>query len=91
MAQDRSVWTNERGRTRPPPVHRPPRRTAALPGELFLAVRLVAGVRIPGAVLLGAEALVLGVLALEATAQGGGKAAAGGAAQAGGTAAAGGR
>ncbi|MGW4358655.1 hypothetical protein ACWEKU_07825 [Streptomyces californicus] len=39
---------------------------AALPGELFLAVCLVAGVRIPGAVLLGAEALVLAVLALEA-------------------------
>ncbi|MFJ9503518.1 hypothetical protein ACIRPZ_06970 [Streptomyces anulatus] len=38
---------------------------AALPGELALAVCLVAGVRIPGAVLLGAEALVVGVLALE--------------------------
>ncbi|MFF5773967.1 hypothetical protein ACFY8V_12045 [Streptomyces californicus] len=39
---------------------------AALPGELLLGVCLVAGVRIPGAVLIGAEALVLGVLALEA-------------------------
>ncbi|MGW5988262.1 hypothetical protein ACWFRT_30625 [Streptomyces anulatus] len=38
---------------------------AVLPGELALAVCLVAGVRIPGAVLLGAEALVVGVLALE--------------------------
>ncbi|MFI1187298.1 hypothetical protein [Streptomyces californicus] len=39
---------------------------AVLPGELLLAVCLVAGVRIPGAALLGAEALVVGVLALEA-------------------------
>ncbi|MFH9263799.1 hypothetical protein ACH4KN_05970 [Streptomyces sp. NPDC017546] len=39
---------------------------AVLPGEVALAVCLVAGVRIPGAVLLGAEALVVGVLALEA-------------------------
>lgn len=38
---------------------------AVLPGEVALAVCLVAGVRIPGAVLLGAEALVVGVLALE--------------------------
>ncbi|MGW8985631.1 hypothetical protein ACWGQ9_23585 [Streptomyces parvus] len=39
---------------------------AVLPGELALVVCLVAGVRIPGAVLLGAEALVVGMLALEA-------------------------
>ncbi|MFH9198752.1 hypothetical protein ACH4KT_15025 [Streptomyces anulatus] len=38
---------------------------AVLPGEVALVVCLVAGVRIPGAVLLGAEALVVGVLALE--------------------------
>ncbi|MDX3486883.1 MULTISPECIES: hypothetical protein [Streptomyces] len=38
---------------------------AVLPGEVALAVCLVAGVRIPGAVLLVAEALVVGVLALE--------------------------
>ncbi|MGW5066990.1 hypothetical protein ACWEQJ_12865 [Streptomyces cyaneofuscatus] len=37
-----------------------------LPAELALAVCLVGGVRITGAVLLAAEALVLGVLALEA-------------------------
>ncbi|SCD33462.1 hypothetical protein GA0115253_100061, partial [Streptomyces sp. Termitarium-T10T-6] len=39
---------------------------AVLPGELALVVCLVAGVRIPGAVLLAAEALVVGMLALEA-------------------------
>ncbi|MFJ9107815.1 hypothetical protein [Streptomyces sp. NPDC102283] len=39
---------------------------AVLPGEVALAVCLVAGARIPGAVLLVAEALVAGVLALEA-------------------------
>ncbi|WP_431788007.1 hypothetical protein HLK56_08600 [Streptomyces sp. G9] len=39
---------------------------AVLPGELALAVCLVAGARIPGAVLLAAEALVVGMLALEA-------------------------
>ncbi|MFE9455593.1 hypothetical protein [Streptomyces californicus] len=39
---------------------------AVLPGELLLAVCLVAGVRIPGAVLLGTEALVVGALALKA-------------------------
>ncbi|MCQ1578244.1 hypothetical protein [Streptomyces parvus] len=39
---------------------------AVLPGELALVVCLVAGVRIPGAVLLGAEALVVGMVALEA-------------------------
>ncbi|MFD9847331.1 hypothetical protein [Streptomyces parvus] len=39
---------------------------AVLPAELALVVCLVAGVRIPGAVLLGAEALVVGILALEA-------------------------
>ncbi|MFF8552010.1 hypothetical protein ACF058_04060 [Streptomyces sp. NPDC015501] len=38
---------------------------AVLSGELALAVCLVAGVRIPGAVLFGAEALVVGMLALE--------------------------
>ncbi|MEV7496125.1 hypothetical protein AB0O08_35755 [Streptomyces anulatus] len=38
---------------------------AVLPGEVALVVCLVAGVRIPGAVLLAAEALVVGVLALE--------------------------
>ncbi|MEV7896518.1 hypothetical protein AB0O63_20135, partial [Streptomyces cyaneofuscatus] len=37
-----------------------------LPAELALVVCLVGGVRITGAVLLAAEALVLGVLALEA-------------------------
>ncbi|WP_234453701.1 hypothetical protein [Streptomyces sp. MBT61] len=39
---------------------------AVLPGELALVVCLVAGVRIPGGVLLAAEALVVGMLALEA-------------------------
>lgn len=39
---------------------------AVLPGEVALMVCLVAGVRIPGGVLLGAEALVVGMLALEA-------------------------
>ncbi|MFI7286521.1 hypothetical protein ACIBRY_07665 [Streptomyces anulatus] len=39
---------------------------AVLPGEVALAVCLVAGVRIPGAAVLVAEALVVGVLALEA-------------------------
>ncbi|MFE7141727.1 hypothetical protein ACFVAG_28630 [Streptomyces sp. NPDC057644] len=39
---------------------------AVLPGEVVLVVCLVAGVRIPGAVLLGAEALLVGMLALEA-------------------------
>ncbi|MGW3331193.1 hypothetical protein ACWDF9_11685 [Streptomyces rubiginosohelvolus] len=39
---------------------------AVLPGELALVVCLVAGVRIAGAVLLAAEALVVGMLALEA-------------------------
>ncbi|MFD6205624.1 hypothetical protein ACWCQF_29735 [Streptomyces rubiginosohelvolus] len=39
---------------------------AVLPGELALIVCLVAGVRIPGGVLLAAEALVVGMLALEA-------------------------
>lgn len=38
---------------------------AVLPGEVALAVCPVAGVRIPGAVLTAAEALVVGVLALE--------------------------
>ncbi|NEE35794.1 hypothetical protein G3M53_61575, partial [Streptomyces sp. SID7982] len=39
---------------------------AVLPGEVALVVCLVAGVRIPGAVLLAAEAMVVGTLALEA-------------------------
>ncbi|WGP09810.1 hypothetical protein [Streptomyces sp. SH5] len=39
---------------------------AVLPGEPALVVCLVAGARVPGAVLLGAEALVVGLLALEA-------------------------
>ncbi len=39
---------------------------AVLPGEVALVVCLVAGVRMPGAVLLAAEALVVGLLALEA-------------------------
>ncbi|MGW8486395.1 hypothetical protein [Streptomyces sp. NPDC055886] len=39
---------------------------AVLPGEVVLVVCLVAGVRIPGAVLLGAEALLVGMFALEA-------------------------
>jgi hypothetical protein len=39
---------------------------AVLPGELALAVCLVAGVRPPGWALAGAEALVLAVLLLEA-------------------------
>ncbi|MEU0097559.1 hypothetical protein [Streptomyces sp. NPDC006267] len=39
---------------------------AVLPAEVVLLVCLVAGVRVPGAVLLGAEALVLGVFALDA-------------------------
>ncbi|MFF7436549.1 hypothetical protein [Streptomyces sp. NPDC008122] len=38
---------------------------AALPGELVLFVCLLAGVRIPGGVLLAGELLVLGVLAAE--------------------------
>lgn len=40
---------------------------AVLPAELVLVVCLVAGVRIPAGVLLGAEALVLAVLVLEAS------------------------
>jgi hypothetical protein len=39
---------------------------AVLPAELVLVVCVVAGVRIPAAVLLGAEALVLAVLVLDA-------------------------
>ncbi|MFD5200720.1 hypothetical protein ACFWM7_11340 [Streptomyces sp. NPDC058375] len=39
---------------------------AVVPGEVVLVVCLVTGVRIPGAVLLGAEALLVGMLALEA-------------------------